>query len=256
MNPRFFNRNHTFTPFVKLDTHKCKACWKCMTDCPDKVIGKVDLPWHKHVLLLEPGKCTGCNKCIKGCEFGALTRNPTTSELRESSHNHAKSRNRNAFFKFVLNISLVIAALAMVFSGFMIQFNYHMGHHGLIAAMEKVWGLDYYQWSGLHKISVVLISALVIIHLFWHYQWFKTMITKKLIARNRQVILFLLIFLFTAFTGYTAWFYAQFDDGEFQRKLFIEIHDKITLILLVFLVLHIVKRRNWFVNAYKRLKKN
>jgi hypothetical protein len=174
----------------------------------------------------------------------------------ENSHNHAKPQNRNAFFKFVLNISLVIAALAMVFSGFMIQFNYHMGHHGQIAAMEEVLGLDYYQWSGLHKISIILISTLVIIHLFWHYQWFKTMITKKRLARNRQVILFLLIFLFTAFTGYAAWVYAQFADGEFQRKLFIEIHDKITLILLVFLVLHIVKRRNWFVNAYKRLKKN
>ena len=155
MNPRFFDRNHAFTTFIKLDTHKCKACWKCMRGCPTKVIGKVDLPWHKHVLLLEPGKCTGCNKCVKGCEFGALTRNPTTSELMESSHNHAKSPNRNAFFKFVLNISLVITALAMVFSGFMIQFNYHMGHHGQIAATEEFWGLDYYQWSGFHKISIV-----------------------------------------------------------------------------------------------------
>jgi hypothetical protein len=33
----------------------------------------------------------------------------------------------------------------------------------------------------------------------------------------------------------------------------IEIHDKITLILIVFLILHIIKRLKWFSSAFGKL---
>jgi 2-oxoglutarate ferredoxin oxidoreductase subunit delta len=69
MKPNFFKCRHTRTPFVQLDTRKCKACWKCLEDCPNKVIRKIDLPWHKHALIVNSDKCTGCLKCINACEY-------------------------------------------------------------------------------------------------------------------------------------------------------------------------------------------
>ncbi len=66
-----FKQNHIRTAFVQLNTRKCNACWKCINKCPSKAIGKIDLPWHKHALILKADKCIGCMKCINICEFGA-----------------------------------------------------------------------------------------------------------------------------------------------------------------------------------------
>ncbi|MDD5363480.1 MAG: 4Fe-4S binding protein [Ignavibacteria bacterium] len=59
------------TEFIKLNTGKCTACWKCIEACAKNVIGRINLPWHKHAKLINSGNCTGCQKCLKICEFGA-----------------------------------------------------------------------------------------------------------------------------------------------------------------------------------------
>ena len=69
MKPEFLYREHTRTPFVQSYARKCKTCQKCLEDCPNEVINKVDLLWHKHALIVEPDKCTGCLKRINVCEY-------------------------------------------------------------------------------------------------------------------------------------------------------------------------------------------
>ena len=71
MRTRSSNRSHKQTPFIKLDTHKCKACWECIESCPNHVINKIDMPWHKHARIGNPNSCKGCLKCIKVCQQGA-----------------------------------------------------------------------------------------------------------------------------------------------------------------------------------------
>ena len=60
------------TNHIQLDTKKCKACWECIEVCRAKVIGKINLPWHKHIRLADREECTGCLRCIKACDFGAI----------------------------------------------------------------------------------------------------------------------------------------------------------------------------------------
>lgn len=72
MKLRFLKRNHVESRFVRLNTRKCEACWKCLEKCPSQVIGKVDLLWHKHALIKNACDCTGCLRCVKACESGAL----------------------------------------------------------------------------------------------------------------------------------------------------------------------------------------
>ncbi|MBD5246558.1 MAG: 4Fe-4S binding protein [Barnesiella sp.] len=55
------------TNFVKINPHKCVACWKCLPACPKGVIGKVDLWFHKHIVFKHSDACIGCYKCIKAC---------------------------------------------------------------------------------------------------------------------------------------------------------------------------------------------
>jgi 2-oxoglutarate ferredoxin oxidoreductase subunit delta len=66
------SRDHFKTKFIALDTEKCKACWKCQDKCSKKVIGKIDLFFHKHARLKNIDDCTGCLKCVKVCEYEAL----------------------------------------------------------------------------------------------------------------------------------------------------------------------------------------
>ena len=73
MKRLFKKRNRAETQFVRLDTRRCEACWKCIEACTDKVIGKVDLPWHKHARINNADNCKGCLKCVNACESGALT---------------------------------------------------------------------------------------------------------------------------------------------------------------------------------------
>ena len=63
---------HDRTRFIRLNTDLCKACWACVEICPNGVIGKVDLPVHKHAHIDHAEKCRGCNKCVKACANKAI----------------------------------------------------------------------------------------------------------------------------------------------------------------------------------------
>ncbi|MDR3627441.1 MAG: hypothetical protein P4L45_11435 [Ignavibacteriaceae bacterium] len=69
-----FNNRHIQTSFIRLDTSKCKACWKCVESCNNNVIGKVHIFGHKHAKIDNADKCTGCLKCLKICLYGAYTK--------------------------------------------------------------------------------------------------------------------------------------------------------------------------------------
>jgi uncharacterized Fe-S center protein len=71
MKPRFLRGEHAQTAYVQLDTRKCKACWKCINACPNRVISKIDFFGHRHARIGESEKCSGCLKYLKTCDFGA-----------------------------------------------------------------------------------------------------------------------------------------------------------------------------------------
>ena len=67
-------RTNILPRFIDVNTHNCKACWKCMEGCPNKVFGKIDFLGHRHIKASHPEECTGCLKCVKACEYGAITK--------------------------------------------------------------------------------------------------------------------------------------------------------------------------------------
>ncbi len=145
-----------------------------------------------------------------------------------------------------INLCLLVTSIALVSSGFILQFNYHMGNHGQIITTDTFWGMDYYFWSMFHKVNSLLCSIIVFLHLYVNYKWIKGVITKHLVDKHKQVFIFSSIFFVCAITGFTAWYFSL-EANELSRKLFIEIHDKITLFLFIFLILHIWKRRKRFL---------
>ncbi|RPJ62419.1 MAG: 4Fe-4S dicluster domain-containing protein [Dehalococcoidia bacterium] len=59
--------------YISLNTRLCRACWKCVEACPQGVIGKSNLPFHKHARIDKPDDCKGCLKCVKACSQQAIT---------------------------------------------------------------------------------------------------------------------------------------------------------------------------------------
>jgi hypothetical protein len=147
------------------------------------------------------------------------------------------------------NAGLFIAGLLTVFSGLLIQVEYHMGNRGDIAVNDLVFGLDYNGWSDIHKISIVALSVLMIFHFTRHWKWYRVVIRKRLFAKNRQVLTLSVVFVLVALTGFIPWLADLMTGDEMLRKTFIEIHDKLAILLSVYMVLHVGKRlsaKNWF----------
>ena len=155
--------------------------------------------------------------------------------------------------QFIINFCLLIFGIATVFSGMLIQVNYHMGNHGNIVINDFVFGINYPGWSVIHKISIVILSLLIICHVYLHWKWYKVVITKKLISKNQQVLILSLLFVVVAITGLIPWLIDSLNGDEMQRKVFIEIHDKLALFLLIYLVLHITKRLRWFFTTFEKI---
>ena len=156
--------------------------------------------------------------------------------------------------RFIVNLGLFVFSIITAFSGMLIQIEYHIGNSGNIAINDFVFGLNYHDWSVVHKVSIVVLSLFAIYHIYQHWKWYKLVIAKRLFARNQQVLIFSLLFVLVAITGLTPWSIGLLQGDEMQRKAFIEIHDKLAVLLVIYITLHIIRRIKWFFSAFNRIK--
>lgn len=156
------------------------------------------------------------------------------------------------FNSFIVNLGLFISGLLTLFSGLLIQVKYHMGNHGNIAVNNNVFGISYYGWSDIHKIFIVIFTFLMIFHISQHWKWYIVVIKKRIFAKNIQVLTLLVVFILVAITGFIPWFIDLLKGDEMQRKAFIEIHDKLALILAIYLILHVNQRLKWFLLSLRK----
>ena len=210
------------TEYIRLDTRKCIACWKCVNSCPENVMDKVDLPWHKHAIIKNPKTCIGCQKCSKVCETGAIS---------SSKDSYNKARTRYTPFAKTVYVTLLLSTLALIFTGFAIQIKYHMGHHGYIDVNDTYIGMGYHTWSLIHKITSLIFAFTVTTHIY---------LQRKFLKHNRKTAIILLLTI-TALTGLLAWCCSLNDSLEIVRKSLIEIHDKITLLLSLVMIVHLLR---------------
>ena len=86
---------------------------------------------------------------------------------------------KNPMPGFLINLGLLLFGSAMVFSGLLIQIGYHMGHHGEIDTNNLILGLNYFNWSDIHLISIILVSIGMVFHIVLHWKWYKAVVRKK-----------------------------------------------------------------------------
>jgi len=185
-------------------------------------------------------------------------------ETSKISHVQIDNRKYNTF---IINTLLLVSGIVMVFSGLIMQLGFHVGgseNHQNVQAIQNyeqgrgidtsklVCGFSYHEWSITHKYAIVLFSLIMLYHLYLHWNWYKIIVKKHLITKNVQVILLTILFFGVAITGLVPWFIDLSGSISLMRFGFIEIHDKIAIILFVFLILHVNKRKKWFVNVFRK----
>jgi len=173
--------------------------------------------------------------------------------------------------RFIINNLLLLGALITVVSGLILQLGFHMGNHQRkdlsfhsesmayeqvreIDPNKEVWGFSYSDWSTIHKTVIIIFSVLMIYHFCIHWKWYKGVFTKHLLGKNQQVIVLTILFLIVAITGIVPWIIDLTGGTVNSRTLFIEIHDKITFVLIVYFILHIIKRTKWYTTTFKKLQ--
>ncbi len=161
----------------------------------------------------------------------------------------------------------------MATSGLVLQIGFHIGSSGRpheggrhsdavtiepfqrVIPDNTVWGINYPTWSTIHKVAIVLFSLLMFYHLIIHWKWYKGVFKNHLMHKNRQVITLSILFILVALTGFIPWFFDLAGSKSIIRLILIEIHDKLAIILAVYLVLHIFRRFKWFSNTFEKLKR-
>lgn len=63
---------HDRTKYIVLRNRLCRACWACVEVCPNGVLGKINLPFHKHAHIDNASACKGCRKCVNACMNHAI----------------------------------------------------------------------------------------------------------------------------------------------------------------------------------------
>ena len=110
----------------------------------------------------------------------------------------ARSRRR------LINIGQLIAGVASVVSGFLIQFCYHIGHEAGGGATRVVWGWRYPTWALFHQASSVAMLAIVVWHLYLNRRTLLALL-KRDGAWRRQGPVFVAIFALAVVTALAAW---------------------------------------------------
>lgn len=180
------------------------------------------------------------------------------------------SMRKKTLTRFIINNLLVACSMFAIISGLVLQIEFHMGSHPdnhitfqQPPTYEQIQGFDlnktvfefnYYGWSVIHKISIVFFLILMTYHIYIHWKWFKEVTSKNLFRKNKQVITFSGFFILVAITGSGSWLIDIISNNSILRIILIEIHDKLTLIFIIYLILHIAKRNKWFMKTYAKLK--
>ncbi len=145
---------------------------------------------------------------------------------------------------FTIDILLAVTGFLLSLSGILLQVKYHAGR--LPKNVEALF-FDYYSWSLFHKVFSVIFFMLVSCHIYLHKEWYlRHFITKT--AKQRKSPIPTILFFITALTGFIPWLLGYFNtspNGYGLWRGLIEIHDKLGIVLIILMLIHLKSKFNW-----------
>jgi hypothetical protein len=163
---------------------------------------------------------------------------------------------KKKLINYIIDIAILIAFVLLMINGILMQIIYHMNHND--PNYVFLW-FNKNGWLLLHKILSVLAFTGITAHVFLHFNWIKDVfINKRLFSKNfkNKALAFLFItFYFSGFLTFVSWAFNNRITGyNYELRHFIlEIHDKITILLIILFAIHFVKKLKWLLKATRQL---
>ena len=159
---------------------------------------------------------------------------------------------KKSTIKFYIDLLIFFPFVLLALSGLIIQINYDIGDIKDTATFLR---LNRYEWLLIHKISAVISTIGISIHIFLNIAWIKMVLLKKTYKRfngNTQITIWLSIIAITStITGLIPWLFLSKE----ARHTIIEIHDELGIILTLLFILHLFKHWKWIANKFSDISK-
>ena len=68
-------KKYDSTEYIHINSRLSNACWECIDACPNGIIGRVNIPFHKHARIDNAEACDGCLMCVEICVQNAISAN-------------------------------------------------------------------------------------------------------------------------------------------------------------------------------------
>lgn len=147
--------------------------------------------------------------------------------------------------RFYIYIIALLPMLVLLGTG-LIMLNYHTG-----APVESLfWGQDGHFWISFHQIIALITTFFISLHLIVKTNWLKNLLKFKVKGRFKFSNTFLfIVFLLCMLTAFSSWLI--FGDSDISGLLR-GIHNKIGLLLIVLIGIHIWNYRKQIIKQFKK----
>ena len=137
---------------------------------------------------------------------------------------------------FITDIAVLLTFLPASISGFILHASGHNGIH-------EIW----HNWAVTHIFSTLAFTIVVGIHIYGHWNWYKTLIQKRLGNKSRVTVFLSLLMLATIITGNIVLFRHQGPNSHFGLW-----HYIIGILFTVIAIGHVLKRLKILINGLSK----
>jgi hypothetical protein len=149
----------------------------------------------------------------------------------------------NGKIRFTIYAIALIPFILLLGTG-AIMLNYHTG-----TPSESVFiGLNGYDWLSIHKAICVIVTPLILLHLFVKTDWVKRLFVFEVKGKfKKSNILIFVVFFLCLLTAVGSWLI--FNDTDIASNLR-GIHNKFGLLLIVMFGIHVWNYRKQIINQF------
>lgn len=153
---------------------------------------------------------------------------------------------------YYVDVVILILFMALAWSGMLLQMVYHMGGY---SSDFLVIGLNRSDWLVMHKILSIMSSFGIGLHVILHLNWFKAVTKKRLFMKRsfkkKTAFYLLIVYSISAVLGFVSWLFNNSLMGYHStlQHTLVEVHDKISLVLIILFCVHLIKSLRWLLNT-------
>ena len=103
-------------------------------------------------------------------------------------------------------------------------------------------------WEAAHQIWALLFLTLMVVHIYLHWNWFKTVIGKFRLRNSKLLALTVVVFTLMVISGFSMFFHLV--PREFEMG---EIHFRLGIVLMILILIHIVQRFKWIISITRKM---